>query len=203
MAAHSAVDAGLVRLLGAFPSPYLQYYFHRAHKVEEARAKATTRGEDVQALEAEIFAAYADPAQDTKPAALARRGGGGYSEIALGVINAIYNDTREMIIVNTAQNGVYPWLPADAVLELPCLVSAAGIRPLTQPEPPSAVWGLVAAVKNYERLAVEAAVSGERGTALAALLAHPLVGDYAAAQGLLEEMLQANRAYLPAFFPPA
>jgi 6-phospho-beta-glucosidase len=200
VARQSAVDANLVRMLGLFPSPYLQYFFHRAHKVAEAREKTTTRGEDVQALEAEIFAAYADPSQHTKPAALAKRGGGGYSEIALGVINAIHNDTREVIIVNTAQQGVYPWLPADAVLELPCLVSAAGIRPLAQPETPKPVWGLVAAVKNYERLAVEAAVSGDRALALAALLAHPLVGDVDVARELLDEMLEANREYLPAFF---
>jgi 6-phospho-beta-glucosidase len=201
LAEHSSVDPGLIRLLGLFPSPYLQYFFHRSKKVKEARGKRTTRGEDVLALEEQIFSAYADPAQDTKPAALAKRGGGGYSEIALGVIDAIYNDTREVIIVNTAQQGVFLNLPADAVLELPCLVSAAGIRPLTQTEAPRTVWGLITAVKNYERLVVEAAVSGDRSIALAALVAHPLVGDYDIAQKLLDEMLQANRSFLPAFFP--
>jgi len=49
-------------------------------------------------------------------------------------------------------------------------------------------------------LAVEAAVSGSRETALLALLAHPLVRDVDLAVPLLAEMLAANRAYLPQFF---
>ena len=65
---------------------------------------------------------------------------------------------------------------------------------------PAAVWGLIAAVKNYEMLAVEAAVSGSCETALLALLAHPLVGDYEVAALLLDEMLAANRSFLPQFF---
>jgi 6-phospho-beta-glucosidase len=92
------------------------------------------------------------------------------------------------------------FLPDDAVLEMPCLVDARGITPLVQPEPPAAVWGLIAAVKNYEQLAVDAAVSGDRSLALQALLAHPLVGDYDVAVPLLAEMLEANRKYLPQFF---
>jgi 6-phospho-beta-glucosidase len=195
-----ALSAGLVKTLGMIPSPYLQYYFHRRKCVAEASQKEHTRGEVVQALEGDIFAAYADPSQVTKPAALAKRGGGGYSEIALDVIDAIYNNRGKRIIVNCANRGATAALPPDAVLEMPCMIDAAGLHPLVLPEIPRTVWGLVAAVKNYEQLAVEAAVSGDRDVALQALLAHPLVGDYDTAATLLEEMLAANRAFLPQFF---
>ncbi len=200
VATWGAVDTGLIKMLRLLPSPYLQYYFHRRRSVEAALAKGQTRGEAVQALEAEVFAAYADEGQVTKPAALAKRGGGGYSEVALGILDALLNDRNQVVIANTANRGAAPRLPADAVLEMPCLANAAGIVPMTQPEPPAAVWGLVAAVKNYEQLAVEAAVTGDRRLALEALLAHPLCGDYDVAVALLHEMLEANRAYLPQFF---
>jgi len=59
---------------------------------------------------------------------------------------------------------------------------------------------LIAAVKNYEQLTIEAAITGNCDTALLALLAHPLVGDYEKAKALLAEMLEANRRYLPQFF---
>ncbi len=77
-----AVSHDLMKTLRLIPSPYLQYYFHRSKKVKEAANKAHTRGEEVQKLEEEIFAAYADQSQSEKPAALAetrRRGllGGG------------------------------------------------------------------------------------------------------------------------------
>jgi 6-phospho-beta-glucosidase len=56
-------------------------------------------------------------------------------------------------------------------------------------------------VKNYEQLAVEAALSGSKELALLALMAHPLVHDYEIAVPLLDELLAANQAYLPQFFP--
>ena len=196
-----AVDPGLIKALGMLPSPYLQYFFHRRKMVQQAKEKEHTRGEIVQMLEGEVFAAYADPNQHDKPEALNKRGGGGYSEIALGVIEAIHNNRHSVLIVNTTNRGSVPALPDDAVLELPAVVNAAGIHPIAQPEMPKAVWGLVAAVKNYEQLAVEAAVTGDRSLALQALLAHPLVGDLETAACLLEAMLEANRAYLPQFFP--
>jgi 6-phospho-beta-glucosidase len=195
----AAVSPALIKTLRLLPSPYLQYFFHRRKRVEDAQRKEHTRGEIVQALEGEVFAAYADPLQVEKPAALARRGGGGYSEIAVGVIDAIHNNRGRSLIVNTANRGAVAFLPDDAVLELPALVSAAGIRPLAQPEIPRAVWGLIAAVKNYEQLVVEAAVTGSRERALEALLAHPLVGDWETAVGIFDEMLAANRSYLPQF----
>jgi 6-phospho-beta-glucosidase len=91
-------------------------------------------------------------------------------------------------------------LPDDAVIETPCIVNATGFWPIrpTAP-PPKAVWGLVCAVKNYERLTVEAAVSGCRDTALLALMAHPLVRDYDTACKLLPDLLVASKAYLPQF----
>ena len=194
-------DAELCKILRLIPIGYLGYYFFRSRAVKQARSKEHTRGEVVQELEKEVFAAYADPIQDTKPAALAKRGGGGYSEVALGVISAIYNNSANIHIVNVPQRGAVPGFPPDAAFEMPCVVNSSGIFPLHQSEIPKTIWGLVAAVKNYEQLAIEAAVTGNQQTALLALLAHPLVGDYELATPLLAEMLTANRQYLPQFFP--
>jgi 6-phospho-beta-glucosidase len=116
------------------------------------------------------------------------------------VIDAIYNNRGKRIIVNTANRGAVPFLPPDASLEMPCMVDAAGVHPLVIPDIPRSIWGLVAAVKNYEQLAVDAALTGDRGAALLALLAHPLVGDYETAVPLLAELLEANRTFLPQFF---
>jgi 6-phospho-beta-glucosidase len=196
-----SLDPELLRLLKLVPSPYLQYFFHRQKNVQDAHSKTLSRGEQVQLVEKEVFDAYADPNQVTKPEALNKRGGGGYSDIALDVMEAAYNNDDKFIVINTANQGAVPNLPDDAVLEVPCMVNASGIFPLRQPDIPQTVWGLVAAVKNYEQLVVEAAVTGDRDTALLALLAHPLVGDYEKAKALLAEMLEANRQFLPQFYP--
>ena len=61
--------------------------------------------------------------------------------------------------------------------------------------------GIVQHAKAYERLAIDAARSGKKTVALKALLANPLVGDFAAAVPLLDALLEANRSFLPRFFP--
>jgi 6-phospho-beta-glucosidase len=60
--------------------------------------------------------------------------------------------------------------------------------------------GLVAHVKAYERLAVEAALSGSRSTMIRALVANPLVGQYPLAERLADALLEVNRHFLPRFF---
>lgn len=200
VATWGSVDPTLIKKLRLIPSPYLQYYFHTSRKAKDLREEEHTRGEVVQMLEKEAFAAYADLSCHTKPEALARRGGGGYSEIAVSVMKAIHNNQEKIIIVNVPNRGAIRDLPDDAVVEIPCVVNAAGIFGLHVPEVPKTVWGLIAAVKNYEQLAVEAAVTGSRDMALMALMAHPIVQDYEIANPLLGELLEANRDYLPQFF---
>ncbi len=118
----------------------------------------------------------------------------------MNVMKAIHTNQEKIVIVNVPNRGAVPGLPDDAVMEIPCVVNASGIRALNVPEVPKTVWGVIAAVKNYEQLTVEAAVTGSKDTALMALMAHPLVQDYELAKPLLDELLEANRDYLPQFF---
>jgi 6-phospho-beta-glucosidase len=60
------------------------------------------------------------------------------------------------------------------VLELPCKVSQTGFEPLPAEPLPLACHGLLAQVKAYELLTVEAAVHGDRNAVYQALLAHSL-----------------------------
>ena len=64
-------------------------------------------------------------------------------------------------------------------------------------EIPLPIRGLIQAVKAYESLTVQAAVEGSRRIALQALMAHPLVPSWEVAQPLLDELLAANRAWIP------
>jgi 6-phospho-beta-glucosidase len=196
---HGEVNFGLMKKLRLIPSPYIKYFFHRSKVIEELKSKKTTRGEDVLEIEKEVFKAFSDPQQVTIPEILYKRGGGGYSEVAISIIKAIYTDTPKKIVVNVPNNGAIKWLPDDAVIETPCLVNSAGIKPLAVPELPETVWGLISAVKNYEQLAVEAALTGSLDLAELALLAHPLIGDWELIKPLMKEMMDANSKFLPQF----
>ena len=199
LALSGSVDTVLLSSIGAFASPYLQYYFRRAEMLKKQLDAPRTRAEDVMALEAEIYDAYGDPGNNKIPEALHKRGGGGYSEVAIGVMDAAYNNIDKLMVVNVENMGTLPFLPDDAVIETNCVVNASGVKPIATPPPPKSVWGLISAVKNYEQLTAEAALTGSKELALQALVAHPLVGDYDGAKGLLDEMLEANSAYLSGF----
>lgn len=196
---NDSVDIRLIKLLGVLPSPYLQWYYQTAEKLEKAILAPRTRGEEVLLLEKEVYAAYADVNNCEKPEALARRGGGGYSEVAIGFANAIHNNIDTGMVVNVPNRGALSFLPDNAVVEVGCLVNRHGVAPLHVAEVPSMAWGLIAAVKNYEQLAVEAAVEGDVRKMKLALLAHPLVHEFALVEKLVPELLEANKKYLPQF----
>lgn len=195
------VDPELSRLLGVLTSPYLQYFYHTSARVKKLKAQPQTRGEYVQELEKEVYSAYADPNNADKPAALEKRGGGGYSEVAMNFVNAVYNNEDTEQVVNVPNNGAIPFLPDSAVVEINCMVNRRGMQPIHKSPDriPPMCWGLISAVKNYEQLAVEAAVEGSVTKMKWALLAHPLVREYELVEALVPELLEANKEYLPQF----
>lgn len=80
--------------------------------------------------------------------------------------------TGGTLVVNVPNRGVLKFLPDNAVIETPCIVNAAGITPIILKAPPKTVWGLIAAMKNYEQLTVEAAVTGCRDRGCGHFLGH-------------------------------
>lgn len=197
---NDSVNLNLIKLLGVIPSPYLQWYYQTREKIQKIHDDGYTRGEYVQTLEKKVYDAYADPNNSEKPAALAERGGGGYSEVAIGFVNAVHNNVDTQMVVNVPNRGAIPFLPDDAVVEIGCLVNKTGMHPLHIAHVPSMCWGIVSAVKNYEQLAVEAAVEGSVTKMKWALLAHPLVRQYELVEKLVPELLEANKQFLPQFY---
>lgn len=190
--------------LGCMLSPYMQYFYLEKHMLEEEKEQAEsmegTRADQVKKVERELFEKYSDPKLKEKPEALARRGGARYSEAAINLIDSIYNDRRDVQIVDVPNRGLIPQMPDDSVIETNCIIGRNGAEPLRDNEAPAAVLGLMLQVKSYEILTIEAAVSGDRNKAFLAFLNHPLVHDAIDARAALDEMLEENREYLPKFF---
>lgn len=190
--------------LGCMLSPYMQYFYMERYMLEEERAQAIglegTRADQVKTVERELFKKYSNPDLREKPEELARRGGARYSEAAINLIDSIYNDRRDVQIVDVMNYGRIPQLPYDSVIETNCTIGKNGAEPFMDADVPMAVLGLMAQVKAYEVLTIEAAVSGDYNKALLAFLNHPLVHDVRDARAALDEMLSENKEYLPQFF---
>ena len=196
LAGRVGIPERLVRELGVMPSYYLRYYYCHDVVVAEQRMHGT-RAAEVAAIERELLTMYADPTVDTKPELLEHRGGAYYSEAAVDLVASLRADRGDVQVVNVRNAGTLPFLPDDAVVEVPCRVGAGGAVPLAVPALGPLYAGLVAHVSAYEELAVEAALHGGRERVVAALLAHPLVGQLDVAEGLADLLLAENAAFLP------
>jgi 6-phospho-beta-glucosidase len=191
----------LVRALGVLPTWYQQYYYYHDKKVKEAKEAEKSRGEVVKEVEADLMQKYADENEFVKPPELSMRGGALYSEAALQLILSLTFDRRDIQILVTRNNGSIPDLPDDASVEVPCVVGAHGVTPLHMGPLPDTIRALCQQAKAWESWTVEAGVSGDRDAALMAMLTNPLVPSYDVASALLEEMLPANKEFLPQFYP--
>lgn len=196
------IPESVIRLLGAVPSHYLRYFYLTDEVLAGQLSGARhSRAQEVIAIERELLELYRDPAVDEKPKLLEQRGGAYYSEAAAQLIASLHAGSGDIQVVDVRNGGALPDLPDDAVVEVPARIDRLGAHP--QPLRPLApeMLGLVQQVKAYERLAVRAAVLGDRLAALKALMANPLVGPYSVATRLLEALLESNRGHLPRFFP--
>jgi 6-phospho-beta-glucosidase len=137
--------------------------------------------------------------------------GGGYERVALAAMQALAGSGEAQLILNTRNTltravppasepataapatpeAAIPGLPPDAVVELPCTVTADGALPLAQQAPPAEQLGLLRRVKEVERLTVRAVTDGDRDAALQAFARHPLVASEELGAALLAGYEQA------------
>jgi len=187
----------LLQQLGVVPSYYLRYYYAHDEVVRELRT-SESRASQVTAIEHELLRMYEDPTLDRKPALLEQRGGAYYSEAAVQLAAALLGTggAGSTQVVNLRNDGTLPFLPDDAVIEVPAHVDHAGVRALPVDPLAPLYAGLVAHVSAYEDLALEAALHGGRERVFQALLAHPLVGQVDRANGLTDRLVAHNRDHL-------
>jgi 6-phospho-beta-glucosidase len=198
VAAHVELPAALIELLGVIPSYYLRYFYFHDTVLAEQRT-GTPRAQEVAEIERELLRQYRDPTLTTKPPLLERRGGAYYSEAATELVAALATGSGEAYVVDVRNAGTIAGLADDDVVEVPARIGAAGAVPLPQAPLAPELLGLVQHVAAYERLAVQAAVSGDRALVEKALLAHPLVGQEPQAVELTGSLLTAGASHLPRF----
>lgn len=196
------LNADFVRALGVIPCPYHKYYYKHKEMLEEELEgfkDGKTRGETVKALEDDLFELYKDENLAIKPPQLEKRGGAYYSDAACNLINSIYNDKKDIQVVNTLNNGAIRDFREDSAAEMSCVITKEGPKPLSVGYLPVAVSGLVTEIKSFEILAAKAAVEGDYNAALQALCINPLIPSDDLAKTILDEMMEAHKEYLPQF----
>jgi 6-phospho-beta-glucosidase len=188
IAAELGLPGRLLDELGVVPSYYLRYFYAHDEVLRE-QLDGVPRAQTVAEIERTLLELYRDPLLVEKPALLEQRGGAFYSEAALGLVASLVSGDGAVHEVDVRNEGTLAGLADDDVVEVPARVTTSGAEPLEQPALAPELLGLAQHVAAYERLALRAALSREPLDVKKALLAHPLVGQYATAEQLLESMV--------------
>ena len=185
--------------MDSLPSHYFLYYYFKDEMLEELQAKPTTRAQDIMAKVPDYWAHYRQQAASDVPELNPDRSRGGIHELelAIDVMDALYNDRKEVWYVNVPNYGSLADFPADLVVETQAYVDRNGVTPLVFRHMPRHVVGLVKMLGEYQALTAEAAWSGNRRDAIRALASHPLVFSLHKAEAIYDEMAAAHRQYLP------
>ncbi|GAA3510064.1 6-phospho-beta-glucosidase [Streptosporangium album] len=200
-----------VRTLGALPNEYLYYYYFTRESVAAISGAEHTRGESLLGQQDRFYASvrerpehalaewgrarkerdatYMAETRDIADAGerdAADMEAGGYEGIALALMAAIARGESTTMILNVRNGTAVPGLPAEAVVEIPCVVNGSGIRPLATRPLPGRFLGLVEQVKAVEQTTIAAALSGSSRLAIEAFALHPLVDSVSTARKLLD-----------------
>ena len=124
----------------------------------------------------------------------------GEHEQLMEILRSIRDDRRGVFAVNVPNRGTVPNLPDEALLEVPAVATATGLRPVNVADFPDTLAAVIARKVAAIRLTVSAALNGDRRLFVEVLLADGAVTDRDTAEALAEDLLEAHRAYLPNFF---
>lgn len=202
-------DADFLATLKLLPTEYLYYYYRPQAAFENISRAPTSRGGFIQQLNAKLFEDIRRPRPDavgiyehylrqrsssymqietgaaTASAVSPWASLTGYDRIALAVVRAIHHNSGAIIPLNVSNRGSLAELEHDDVVEVPCVVNANGPLAMHVDPIPDSIRDLLVRVKEYERLTVQAALSGSVDVARKALAANPLIADSQLADRLI------------------
>jgi 6-phospho-beta-glucosidase len=220
-------DPQFVAALGMLPNEYLYFYYHAREAVQRILDAGKTRGEQVQELNECLFAELRrlrdggseSAMRDAYMSYLLKRGETymatetghkpdvehlqaaaeeeGYEGVALGVMECLSGVRQGTSILSVPNRGSIVGMGETSVVEVTCYLGQGVVRPIAMGCVPDHALGLMKQVKEYERLTVQAALSGSYALALKALALHPLVPGYAVAQRILDGYISEHGGYFP------
>jgi 6-phospho-beta-glucosidase len=212
-----------LRSLEMIPNEYLYYFYYSADTVNAIRQSPESRGAFLLRQQSAFYAEGEQPPgvaleswrstrhdRERTYMAEARSAAGdghehevdengGYEGEAMAVLEAIANNTRAVLILNTANRSSLPFLDDRAVVEVPCVVGRSGPVPVAIGEVAPHARALVETMKDVERTTIDAALSGSRRQAIKALALHPLVPSVATARQIFDEYCERLPGLAEAF----
>lgn len=164
-----------------------------------------TGEENVAAYAAECAAApreqvLADYAEELSKARLPERvddrvTGEGLARLIAGIAFG----RRTVCILNVPNAGSVSNLPAEALIETECVTDPSGCRPICTGEAPQVLKGMLEKRFAWQECVADAAVKGDCGMALQAMMLDETAILPKQSEAMLDELLENSRGMLPQF----
>lgn len=182
----SPVEMDILRALGVIPTSYFKYIYNANRMLADQQSRQS-RAEELIDLEEEILADYRSSDQPGKPASLVKRNAVWYEHMVVPLLMAHIHDSGESLYLQVRNGSALPFLPAEAIVEVPCLVRWDGFeaQPYDDGLPPD-LEALLLTNATCEMLWADAVLEHSYPKALRAMLLNHLVSNYDQAKGILD-----------------
>ena len=121
----------------------------------------------------------------------------GEHEQLMDIINSIELDLRETYYMNVQNNGAIPNLPSWAVVEMPAIATATGPKPMMLDNFPDTLASFITRFLSVIEITVDASLNGDRRLMEEAILAGGYITDRNAVRSMVDDLLIAQKEYLP------
>ena len=178
------------------PNSYFQYYLFGDDMVAHTDPNYTRADQVVDTREKRVFGECAriekvGTAKDTTLQI------GIHAEFIVDLATALAFNTHERMLLIVPNNGAISNFENDAMVEIPCIVGKDGYEPLTVGEIPHFQKGLMEQQVNCEKLVVDAYEQHSYLKMLQALTLNKCVPNANVASKILDDFIEANKAYWP------
>ncbi len=156
--------------------------------------------EDTIAYGDQEFAMMTEMAHSAEPFSIDMLGhSDGEHEQVIDIINSIRTDDQRVYSANLPNKGQVPNLPEDSIVECAAVAGKNGLIPIQQKALSSGVAGTLATRMQWVETVVEAALEGDRSKFVQALIIDGAVDSVKQAEALADDLLKAQKQYLPQF----
>ncbi len=183
-------DHALIELFRMIPVRTVSLFFNHAEVLKEQKSCSRFRSESLHEAEQQILKLYEDERLCEVPELTRERRAVWYEETIIPLIEALESKTERPMILCVRNGGCIRDLPEESSVEIPVIVSKKGLRPHAVGSCPRFLKGLFTALKESDRLAVEAARHKSYEYALQSLTINPLVPSIQTARRYLDHVLK-------------
>jgi len=192
----SGFDTDLIRLFRMIPARALDLFFHADRVVADQRNAGKHRAEALHEAESQILALYRDEHLHEIPHLTRARNTPWYEETIVPLIQALEGSKKQRLVLCVRNDGAIRDLPAACSVEVPVEVCNGDFKPKRVGTCPAFLHGLFTAIKESERLIVEASCHKSYEYALQAFTINPFVHSLDVAKRFLDRVIKDDHIEL-------